>query len=69
VPLREESTRKAPVQWVDADFGDTALAVYEFDDGMFTVVVDDDHRLLVNADQMQQIVGGFLRIGKEKGWT
>jgi hypothetical protein len=51
----------------DLDFGDQGLVVVEFSDGVFAVSIDDE-RLLVNVDQMQQVVGAFVRLGKEKGW-
>lgn len=53
---------------VDLDFGDAALVVQEFSDGMWAVEVDG-YRLLVSTEHMQEIVGGFARIGKEQGWT
>jgi hypothetical protein len=56
-----------PVRWVEVDFGDTELVVQEFPDGMFAMDLDEK-RLLVNGDQMQQVVGAFLRLGKEQGW-
>lgn len=56
-----------PVTWVEADLGDTEFTVQEHSDGMFTIDVPDD-RLVLNAETMQPIVEGFVRIGREKGW-
>jgi hypothetical protein len=58
---------RAPL--LEVDFGDTELVVREHPDGLFTVHVDDQQPLVVNAEQMQQIIGGFMQIGKAKGWT
>jgi hypothetical protein len=55
--------------WLEADFGDAEFTVREFPDGMFVVQIDAGNRLLVNADQMQVLVGGFMALGREKGWT
>jgi len=55
------------VTLLEADFGDAELVVKEHADGMVTIDLDDT-RLLVNEAQFQTIVGGFAKIGKEKGW-
>ncbi len=53
---------------IDLDFGDTDLLVRQFSDGMWSISVDDS-QLLIDSEQMQRVVGAFLRIGKELGWT
>jgi hypothetical protein len=55
------------VTHADLDFGDQGLVIVEFSDGMFSVTIDNE-RLLVNLEQMQQVVGAFVRLGKDKGW-
>jgi hypothetical protein len=57
-----------PTALLEIDFGDTEFVVREHRDGLFTLHLDDQPPLVVNADQMQTIVGGFLQIGKTKGW-
>lgn len=56
-----------PTTWIAADLGDTEFKVDEHADGMFTIDVPDD-RLVLNADLMKDIVEGFVRIGRAKGW-
>lgn len=53
---------------LELDFGDADLIVQEFGDGMWSVAVDG-YRLIVSTEHMQRIVGGFARLGKDKGWT
>lgn len=53
---------------IDLDFTDQALRVSHFADGMWTIEVDDA-KLLIPTAQMQEVVGAFLRLGKEQGWT
>lgn len=53
---------------LELDFGDTSLTVRAFSDGQYRVELGDTE-LLVNAPQMQTIVGGFIGVGKVEGWT
>jgi hypothetical protein len=55
------------VTHADLDFGDQGLTLVEFSDGVFALTIDDT-RLLVNVEQMQHVVGAFVRLGKDKGW-
>lgn len=53
---------------VEIALGDSELTVHEFADGMFELLLNGE-RLLVSRDTMQVIVGAFMRLGHEKGWT
>jgi hypothetical protein len=53
---------------LELDFADADFVVRAFSDGMWALEVDG-YRLLVDTKQMQTIVGGIARIGKEEGWT
>lgn len=53
---------------IEVDFGDQELVIAEFSDGRFTVSIDGA-RLLLTTDNMQQLVGAFSKIGKDKRWT
>lgn len=57
-----------PTRWIDIDLGDTEVVLEEFPDGAFVLHVPVDGRLVLDRDQVQAIVGGFDRLGKEKGW-
>lgn len=52
----------------EADLGDGELVVREHPDGQFTIDLNDA-RTVINVERMQEIVGGFMQIGRIKGWT
>jgi hypothetical protein len=60
--------RTAPSVLVEVDFGDAELFVREHPDGKFTIDLNDE-RVVATADQMRDIVAGFVRIAQEKQWT
>jgi hypothetical protein len=65
---RPETIPPAPVTLLEVDFGDAELVVREWPDGAFTLDLNDE-RVAVSAEQMMEIVGAFMEIGKTKGWT
>lgn len=69
MPKVERAVPSAPVPCIDVDFGDTDLTVLRYPDGMYVLRIPAAPTLLMNEAQMQELVGAFLRFGKEKGWT
>lgn len=53
---------------LEVALGDAELIVREHPQGDFTLHLNDE-QIVVTAEQLQTIVGGFVTIGHTKGWT
>lgn len=63
---RTVAEARAPI--LEVDLGDAELVLREHPDGLFTLRLNDEE-IVVNGEQLQTIVGGFLQVGQTKGWT
>jgi hypothetical protein len=66
---REAPAVTLPTVWLDLDLGDTEVLLREHaHDGLFTLDIDGEQRLLVNADQTAEIARAFVTLAAAKGW-
>ena len=59
--------RRPPALLGRVEFGDDAIEVQEFPDGI-CLITNGDGRTQVNQEQLQEVVGMFNGIRKQKGW-
>jgi hypothetical protein len=66
---KKEAPATPPTVWLELDLGDTEVLLREHHhDGAFTLDLDGEQRLLVNADQMAEIARAFVTLAAAKGW-
>ncbi len=60
----------APVRLVEIALGDTEISVDEFvqEKNYVVRVTGNNEPLVLDEDYMQQVVGAFATLGKQKGW-
>jgi hypothetical protein len=67
---KKERAAPSVVTLIDEDFGDEALVVQKYSDGVFAMRVEGpDGRLLLNEEQMRTVFTAFTNLGHELGWT